>query len=161
MRKIALALAAFLIFLSPASAQEKGAIPQNMKDQMKRMVGSWKFTGKDGERLFAGAEKIRLTNGGTAIVQEGYFNLGGEKKEHYVILSGWDGRQKTIHVRAFTSQGYTWTGQWKKLTDGKWEGTADGGSATLEVNNDSMRYEDTSKSAPWISNFTRVPAEKE
>jgi hypothetical protein len=122
---------------------------------MESMVGSWTFKGTDGDRKFSGAETIRLTNNKTAILQEGYFDLVEGKKEHYVILSGWDGSKETVHVRGFTSDGYSWTGEWKKLSNGKWEGTASKKPATFELKGDSMRYEDSSDGTPWISEFSR------
>lgn len=122
---------------------------------MASMVGSWKFTGTEGDRKFSGEETIRLTNNKTAMLQEGYFDLGGGKKEHYVILSGWDGDRKTVLVRGFTSEGYSWTGEWRKLSNGKWEGTVAGGSATFEAKGDWLRYEDANDGTPWVSEFSR------
>ena len=46
-------------------------------------------------------------------------------------------------------------GEWKKLNNGKWEGTASGGSATFALKGDWMRYEDSNDGTPWISEFSR------
>ena len=89
------------------------------------------------------------------MIQEGYFDLKDGKKEHYVILSGWDGNRKTVLVRGFTSDGVTWVGEWRKLKNGKWQGSASGEPATFEVKDDWMRYEDRGNGSPWISEFTR------
>ena len=66
-----------------------------------------------------------------------------------------DGSKETVHVRGFTSDGYSWTGEWKKLSKGKWEGTASGKPATFELKGDSMRYEDSTDGTPWLSEFSR------
>ena len=58
-------------------------------------------------------------------------------------------------MRGFTSDGVSWAGEWKSLSNGKWTGTASGGRATFEVKQDSMRYEDAGDGTPWISEFTR------
>ncbi|MEL6105412.1 MAG: hypothetical protein AAFU85_05225 [Planctomycetota bacterium] len=148
-------LASALFCMSPALAQ-KDSIPTEVKSHLQSMVGSWTFSGTEGERKFSGAEVIRLTNNGTALLQEGYFDLGGGGKEHYVILSGWDGEKETVRVRGFTSEGYTWVGEWKTLKDGTWSGTASGKRATFRVAKDSMRYEDASQGTAWVSEFKRV-----
>ena len=122
---------------------------------MERMVGSWTFQGHQGNRKFSGEETIRLTNNNTALIQEGFFELKNGKKEHYVILSGWDGSKKSVVVRGFTSDGLSWPGEWKKLSNGTWHGTASGGAARFEVKKDSMRYEDAGDGTPWISEFKR------
>ncbi|HBE72441.1 MAG TPA: hypothetical protein DDW52_30265 [Planctomycetaceae bacterium] len=130
---------------------------------MEMMVGEWTFTGKEGDRAFSGRETIRRTNNGTAIIQEGYFDRGGGKKEHYVILSGWDGDQKKVLVRGFTSEGFSWVGSWTKLQDHTWIGTASENQATFEVKRNSMRYEESGEGTPWLSEFKRVrkaPAQK-
>lgn len=154
MRYLAL-FASALICMSSTLAQEATPIPAAVKNHMQSMVGSWTFSGTEGDRKFSGAEVIRLTNGGTALLQEGHFDLGGAGKEHYVILSGWDGDKKLVSVRGFTSNGYTWVGQWKTLKDGTWSGTASGKPASFEVKKDTMRYEDAGEGKPWVSNFKR------
>lgn len=152
----------FLIFtvafasVSSATSVQATEIPDNVKDHMERMVGSWTFKGTEGTRKFSGEEKIRLTNNHTALIQEGFFNLGDGKKEHYVILSGWDGDKKTVLVRGFTSEGYTWKGEWKKLANGKWQGNASGKPASFEVKADAMRYEDSANGSSWVSEFRRI-----
>lgn len=148
------------MFLTPASAQELATIPSEVQKHMKNMVGSWTFKGTQGDRTFSGAEKIRLTNNKTALLQEGYFDLTDGNKEHYTILSGWDGAKKTVLVRGFTTDGVTWTGEWKKLKNGTWEGTASEGPAKFEVKKDTMRYEDSGEGTPWISEFSRKKKQK-
>ena len=149
-------LAFVAITVSPLSADEVAKIPANVQKHMKGMVGSWTFKGTEGDRKFFGKETIRLTNNQTALLQEGYFDLGNGEKEHYVILSGWDGDKKTMVVRGFTTDGYTWSGEWKTLNGSKWIGTASGTKATFDVSANRMRYEDASNGTPWISEFTRV-----
>ncbi|MEO1618297.1 MAG: hypothetical protein AAFV88_20770 [Planctomycetota bacterium] len=155
MRQIALMIATTALFLSPTAAQDPTKIPPQIQKHMESMVGSWTFEGRQGDRKFFGQETVRLTNNKTALLQEGYFDLGGGEKEHYVILSGWDGSAKTVFVRGFTTDGISWTGEWKKLKDGKWLGTASGGRAEFEVKKNTMRYEDAGDGTPWISEFTR------
>lgn len=153
MQRVSLVITAFVSIVSPAFAQE--AIPSRVQKHMASMVGRWTFKGTEGDRKFSGAEAIRLTSNKTALIQEGYFDLKDGKKEHYVILSGWDGNRKTVLVRGFTSDGVTWAGEWKKLSNGKWQGRASGGPATFEVKGDWMRYEDSGNGTPWISEFKR------
>ena len=138
---------------SPALAAE---LPASVRQHMAKMVGQWSFEGVDGDRRFRGKEAIRLTSNGTALLQEGYFELPGGGKEHYVILSGWDASGKTVRVRGFTSDGYSWTGEWKTLNGSKWQGTASGNAASFAVEKDTMRYEDAGDGKPWISRFTRI-----
>ncbi len=149
------AILLLLFTLPTASAQEVTKIPPAFQKHMEKMVGSWTFKGTEGDREFSGAETIRLTNAKTVLIQEGYFDLEGGAKERYVIVSGWDGSQETMLVRGFTSDGYTWSGEWKKLKDSRWEGTASGGAATFDVQKNAMRYEDANGGTPWVSNFTR------
>ena len=146
---------ALVILSIPASAQDMSKIPTEIKQHMESMVGSWTFIGTQGKRTFSGEETIRLTNNNTALLQEGYFNLTDGTKEHYVILSGWDGSKKTVLVRGYTTEGLTWSGEWKRLKAGRWEGTASGGTAKFEVRPDTMRYEDAGDGIPWISEFSR------
>jgi hypothetical protein len=143
MQRVPLVILALLMLLSPASAQELAKIPLQVQKHMESMVGSWTFKGTQGDRKFSGAETIRLTNNKTALLQEGFFDLTDGTKEHYIILSGWDGSKKTVLVRGFTTDGVTWAGEWKNLKDGKWQGTASGGPAKFEVSKDTMRYEDS------------------
>jgi hypothetical protein len=96
-----------------------------------------------------------LTNNKDALLQDGFFDLGGGKKEHDVVLSGWDGSRETVLVHGCTSGGYSWTGEWMKLNNRKSEGTASGGPATFELKGDWMRYEDSNDGTPWISEFSR------
>lgn len=155
MQRLLFVLVTPCFVLGSVLAQEETPIPKTFQKQMDKMVGAWTFQGSEGSRKFSGAETIRLTNNKTALLQEGYFDLGGGKKEHYVILSGWDSSKKTMLVRGFTSDGYTWTGEWKELDQNKWIGSASGGKATFEVKAGSMRYEDAGDGTPWISEFTR------
>ena len=160
MLRVSLTITALFLFVSSLSAQEPASIPASVQKHMASMVGSWTFKGKAGDGKFSGEETIRLSSNKTALIQEGYFaaKRPGGKKEHYVILSGWDGGKKTVLVRGFTSDGITWTGEWKKVKNGKWVGTASGAPAKFEVKKDSMRYEDASSGKPgepWISEFTR------
>ena len=129
-------------------------IPEPFAQQMKRMVGSWVFAGKEGDRQFSGQEKIRLVNNKTALLQEGFFDLGGGKKEHYVILSGWDGEKKTMRVRGFTSEGATWVGEWKTIKKSTLIGVASGRPAKFVVGAETMKYEEDG--GKWISNFERT-----
>lgn len=99
MNKTLLTVASLLIVHAPIVAQETTSIPGDVKGHMKSMVGSWTFQGKDGDRKFSGQETIRLASNGTALLQEGYYDLGGGKKEHYVILSGWNGDSKLLGFR--------------------------------------------------------------
>lgn len=140
-------------------AEEESPIPINIKKHMQSMIGVWTFQGKDGERKFSGKETIKVVNNATALLQEGYFDLGKGKKEHYVILSGWDGDKKTVIVRGFTSEGFTFSGEWKKLEYRTWVGTASGSPAKFEVKDDSMRYTESSKDHKWVSEFTRIADE--
>jgi hypothetical protein len=93
------------------------------------------------------------------LLQEGYFDLKDGTKEHYVILSGWDGSSNSVPVRGFTTDGISWTGEWKTLKDGTWKGTASGGPAEFRVAKNTMRYEDSGDGTPWISEFTRSSKE--
>ena len=155
MQRVVLGILVLVLLNSPASAQELSKVPQDVQKHMESMVGSWTFKGTQGARRFSGAETIRLVNNKTALLQQGYFDLADGKKEHYVILSGWDGSKNTVLIRGFTTDGVTWAGEWKKLKDGKWEGTASGGLAQFEVKKDTMRYEDAGDGTPWISEFKR------
>ena len=156
MQRAVLRIIVLLLLSSSTSAQEMSQAPPHVQEHMESMVGSWKFNGRQGARKFSGAEKIRLVNNKTALLQEGYFDLTDGGKEHYVILSGWDGSKNSMLVRGFTTDGITWDGEWKTLKGGKWEGTASGGPAKFEVNKDTMRYEDSGDGTPWISEFTRI-----
>lgn len=155
MQRVLLFILALFFFVSPASSQELTKIPSQVRKHMESMVGAWTFKGTQGKRQFSGAETIRLTNNNTALLQEGYFDLTDGEKEHYVIISGWDGSRNTVLVRGFTTDGVSWAGEWKKLNDGMWEGTASGGPAKFEVKKDTMRYEDSGDGTPWISEFSR------
>lgn len=156
MHRTTLSIFVSLTFLSSCAADDDLAtIPQHVQSHMQSMVGSWTFKGHQGDRKFAGEETIRLVNNDTALLQEGYFDLTNGEKEHYIILSGWDGDQNTVLVRGFTTDGITWAGEWKTIKDGTWHGTASDGPATFEVKRNSMRYEDAGEGTPWISNFTR------
>lgn len=159
MQRSALVLSAFASMssavFSPAAADEPTKIPADVKKHMKSMVGSWTFEGHQGDRTFKGEETVRVVSGGTALLQRGFFQLTDGGKEHYVILSGWDGDEKTVHVRGFTSHGISWSGEWKTVANGVWTGTASGGRATFEVKADTMRYEDAGEGTPWVSEFTR------
>ena len=115
MQRAVLGLIALVILASSTSAQELSQIPPRIQKHMQSMVGSWTFQGRQGARKFSGAEKIRLVNNKTALLQEGYFDLTDGHKEHYVILSGWDGSKKSMLVRGFTTDGVTWDGEWKKF----------------------------------------------
>lgn len=137
----------------PAAVAEP---PVELRQHMAKMVGQWSFEGVDGDRKFQGKESIRVTSNGTALLQEGHFELPGGGKEHYVILSGWDAASKSVKVRGFTSEGYSWTGEWKTLGEGTWRGTASGKPASFSVRQNSMRYEDAGDGKPWISRFTRL-----
>ena len=159
MRRAVFGILLHLLLNSPTSAQELSKVPQHVQKHMESMVGSWTFKGTQGARKFSGAETIRLVNNNTALLQEGYFDLNDEMKEHYVILSGWDGSKNTVVVRGFTTDGITWAGEWKKLKDGQWEGTASGGPAKFKVKKDTMRYQDSGDGTPWISEFTRINGE--
>ncbi len=161
MQRAVLGIIALGLFNSSTSAQEVSQIPAHVRKHMESMVGSWRFQGRQGTRTFSGAEKIRLINNKTALLQEGFFELTGGNKEHYVILSGWDGNKKSMLVRGFTTDGITWDGEWKTLKDGTWEGTASGGPAKFDVKKDTMRYEDSGDGTPWISEFKRVNQEEE
>lgn len=152
-------LVALFLVAAPCDAQEMAPLPAPFKKQMESMEGSWTFEGTQGARTFSGEETIRLVNNGAALLQEGFFDLGDGNKEHYVILSGWDGTERSLLVRGFTSDGVTWTGVWKGLDDGVWKGTASGSPATFEVGEDSMRYEDSGDGTPWVSEFTRKQEE--
>lgn len=156
MPRPSLVISILLVCLSCVNGQDPTPIPEDIKQHMASMVGAWSFQGSQGDREFSGVETIRLVNNKTALIQEGYFDLGAGKKEHYVILSGWDGTKKTVVVRGFTSIGVSWTGEWKQLVDGKWKGTASGGAATFEVKENWMRYEDAGEGTPWISIFKRT-----
>lgn len=150
-----------LLLVASSVAAETSAVPTaefpvEIRRHMEKMAGQWSFEGVDGERKFQGKETIRLTSNGTALLQEGYFELPGGGKEHYVILSGWDASSKTMRVRGFTSDGYSWTGEWKSLSGGKWQGTASGNAAFFAVEKDTMRYEDAGDGKRWISRFTRI-----
>lgn len=129
-------------------------IPDVFKNQMKRMVGSWVFTGEDGDRKLNGRESIRVVNDGTAIIQEGYFDLDDGKKEHYVILSGWDGEKKTIMVRGFTSLGTTFAGEWNKVENDAFVGKAQGKPAKFKVSKQTMVYEEDG--GKWTMKFERL-----
>lgn len=150
-----------LILSSSTPAQQMSQVPPQVQKHMESMVGSWTFNGRQGARKFSGAERIRLVNNKTALLQEGYFDLTDGKKEHYVILSGWDGTKNSVLVRGFTTDGITWDGEWKTLKGGKWEGSASGGPAKFEVKKDTMRYEDSGDGTPWISEFTRIEEKAE
>ncbi|MEM9351785.1 MAG: hypothetical protein AAGA92_02125 [Planctomycetota bacterium] len=150
----------WLSALPAACAQELAKIPPAFQKHLEKMVGSWTFEGHEGARKFSGEETVRLINHKTVLVQEGFFDLGGGAKERYFIVSGWDGVKKTMLVRGFTSDGYTWSGEWKKLQDGRWEGTASGGVASFEVTEDAMRYEDANDGTPWVSEFRRKEVEE-
>lgn len=155
MNRIAIGVLSIACSLSLASADDLAPLPLKFKVHMETMVGSWNFTGHEGDRTFEGEETITLANGGTALLQQGFFQLDDGNREHYVILSGWDGERKTMLVRGFTNEGYTWTGTWDTLQNNVWTGTAEGGKATFEVKPNSMRYEDAANDDPWVSEFTR------
>lgn len=157
MHRAFFAIAALLLSISPAVAQETTPVPDEVKKHMRSMVGAWTFSGSQGDRTFSGEEEITLTSNETALLQVGFFQLDGGKKEYYSIFSGWDGQQETVLVRGFTTMGATWTGEWKTLDDGTWIGTASGGLASFEVNAETMRYEDSGDGTPWVSEFVRKP----
>ncbi|GAB5406814.1 MAG: hypothetical protein Aurels2KO_50450 [Aureliella sp.] len=139
--------------MSCNNAFANDVIPDAFKNQMKRMVGSWVFTGNGGDRKLTGKETIRIVNNGTAIVQEGYFDLDDSKKEHYVILSGWDGEKKTILVRGFTSLGTTFDGAWSKVENDAFVGKAQGKQAKFKVSKQTMIYEEDG--GKWTMKFER------
>ncbi len=144
-----------LVWSCPSAfGDENSTIPAPFQQHMKSMVGSWYFNGKEGDHSFSGEEQIRIVNGGTALLQEGYFDVGGGKKDHYVILSGWNAETKEMLVRGFTSQGVTWSGAWKTLKDNTWIGTASGAAARFVVSEKTMRYEEN-EGRKWISRFER------
>lgn len=144
-----------LVFsLSSHNVFAEDAIPDTFRNQMKRMVGSWVFTGKDGDRELTGKESIRMVNNGTAILQEGYFDLDGGKKEHYVILSGWDGEKKTILVRGFTSLGTSFAGVWSKVENDAFVGEAQGKPASFKVSKQTMIYQEDG--GKWTMKFERL-----
>lgn len=157
MRVLPLVFAAALLLTQTCTAQDSNPIPLEVRDHMGSMVGDWTFRGHQGERTFSGQEEVRLVNDGTALLQEGFFDLGGGAKEHYVILSGWDGTLRTVLVVGFTTDGVAWEGEWKSLDGAKWIGTASGGPATFEVGEETMRYEDAGDGTPWVSEFSRKP----
>ncbi|MEM6472291.1 MAG: hypothetical protein AAF802_22205 [Planctomycetota bacterium] len=134
---------------------ESPAIPTEVKAQMLRMIGDWTFEGKDGDRGFSGEETVRMINAGTALLQQGFFDLGEGEKERYTILSCWDEEKKLMRVLGGTSEGITWDGDWKTVEGEKWIGTASGKPASFSVKKDSMRYEESGEGPKWISNFTR------
>lgn len=154
MIRLSLVLIIFALVCPNAVADESTSIPAPFVKQLKRMVGSWVFTGHEGDRRFSGEEKIRLVNNNTALLQEGFFNVGGGEKEHYVILSGWDGEKKKMFVRGFTSDGVTWVGEWKKIKDDALVGAASGRPAEFVVSNQTMKYEEDG--GKWISKFERT-----
>lgn len=128
-------------------------IPEDFSLQMKRMVGSWVFSGNEGDRKFTGHESIRIINNGSALLQEGYFDLGGGEKQHYVILSGWDAEKKALVVNGFTSDGYAFNGKWKSVSGSSFVGTANGRPAKFTVGKEAMRYEEDG--GKWVSSFER------
>ena len=154
MRLTAYSLLLALVGNNVCVAQVNDAIPVEFKQQFKRMVGSWVFSGNEGDRRFSGKEKIRLVNNGTSILQEGYFVAENGTKEHYVILSGWDGDKKTVIVRGFTSAGVTFTGEWKKIGDDSLVGSANGKPARFKIGRETMVYEEDG--GKWISKFERL-----
>ncbi|MEM7473807.1 MAG: hypothetical protein AAF483_02370 [Planctomycetota bacterium] len=157
MHRICLSAFIMVMVIQPGFSQEPTSIPKDVVAHMKSMVGAWTFEGVEGERKFSGEEKVRLTNNKTALLQQGFFNGEDGKKEHYVILSGWDGDKKTVLVRGFTSSGVTFAGEWKKLSMGKWEGSANGDYASFEVKKDTMRYvEQNGEKQTWVSEFKRM-----
>ena len=143
-----------LIGHSVCVAQGEASIPAEFTQQFKRMVGSWVFSGNEGGRLFSGKEKIRLVNNGTSLLQEGYFDAENGTKEHYVILSGWDGDKKTVIVRGFTSAGVSFTGEWKKIGDDSLVGSANGSPARFKIGRETMVYEEDG--GKWVSKFERL-----
>ncbi|MEN0110784.1 MAG: hypothetical protein AAF805_08675 [Planctomycetota bacterium] len=155
MRVLPLVFAAALLLTRACAAEDSIPIPVEVRDHMGSMVGDWTFRGHEGERTFSGEEKVRLVNNGTALVQEGFFDLGDGAKEHYVILSGWDGTLRTVLVVGFSTEGHAWEGEWTSLDGTKWIGTASGEPATFEVGEETMRYEDTGAGTPWVSEFSR------
>lgn len=155
-------LLACLLFVSlscPAlNANDGNSLPDAFRVQMQKMEGSWAFTGKDGDRQFSGKETIRIVNGGTALLQEGYFDLDDGEKEHYVILSGWDGDKQKLLVRGFTSSGVTFQGEWGSVKGNALIGSAQGKPARFGVSEQTMRYEEDN--GKWISKFERVRESK-
>jgi hypothetical protein len=143
-----------IISLSCQNLIADDVIPDAFKKQMTRMVGAWVFSGNEGDWRFSGKESVRIVNDGTALLQEGYFDLDDGKKEHYVILSGWDGEKKTMLVRGFTSLGNTFVGEWKTVKNGAFVGNAQGKPAKFGVSDQTMTYEEDG--GKWISKFERV-----
>lgn len=155
MLRTLLTLPLLLAIAPTVRAQDDAPIPSEVKKLMRSMVGEWTFKGSEGDRPFAGEERIRVIHQGTALLQRGFFDLGDGKKEDYTILSGWDGEKKLMVVCGVTSEGVTWTGEWKQVRDGTWVGSASGTPATFKVNADSMRYEESGDGESWVSEFTR------
>ncbi len=118
------------------------------------MAGSWVFSGQEGDRHFSGREKIKVVNNDTALLQEGFFDLDDGKKEHYVILSGWDAERKSLVVRGFTSEGYAFNGEWKALKNNAFIGTANGKPAKFTVGKKTMEYEEDD--GAWLMKFERT-----
>lgn len=155
MQRVPLVIAFLCCFHSLASAQKELTIPVGVQKHMEKMVGFWTFEGSTGDKKFTGQETIRLTNEKTAMIQEGVIQWP-DKKEHYTILTGWDGSKKTTLVRAFTSEGVSWAGEWKTLKNGSWEGSASDEPATFSLKGDTMRYEDVSTGdSGWKAVYTR------
>ena len=152
-------IALLLLPSTTAFAEEPAPIPLDVQQHMRAMVGAWTFSGRQGERTFSGEEAISLTESGDTLVQKGFFDLGGGKKEHYAIFSGWDGSKKTVLVHGFTTDGVVWEGEWKSVDGATWSGTASGQPATFEVNETTMRYEDAGDGTPWVTEFRRVAQE--
>lgn len=93
-------------------------------------------------------------NSDTALLQEGYFDLDDGAKEHYVILSGWDGEKRTMLVRGFASLGTTFVGEWKAVKNGAFLGKAQGKPAKFKFSDQTMSYEEGG--GKWNSKFERV-----
>lgn len=146
-----------ILFSLSSSAEDSLSIPINVKKHMQSMVGTWSFKGKNEGGKFSGMETIRVVNLGTALLQEGYFYHGEGKKEHYVILSGWDEAKKSVQVQGFTSDGISFKGEWNKLEYRTWIGKASENSAKFIVKDNSMKYTEFSGTKQkWVSEFTRI-----
>lgn len=153
----AIAVLSLLAFSHSCVAADSAHPPAAIAKQLERMVGSWAFAGSEGDRHFSGREKIRLTNDGNALLQEGYFELEDGKKEHYVILSGWDSDRGALIVHGFTSTGQTFEGDWKAVKDSALHGSANGRPAAFRVNDKTMTYEEDG--GKWISKFERIDSD--
>ena len=153
----------FVASLVVGQADIPSTMPEEIRAHLeKHLVGEWTFERTWGEEEVKGDYCATWDEGKYCLVTRSTHTEDGKKISATELL-GWDSKSGHVLSHGFSSDGASYTMRWTRLRPNKWTGRGAGwwkgkewkSKATMEWEDDLVRYEDVTEGKPFVAILKR------